>query len=242
MSKSSSMSLDKAHEPLMEVVAAGIAHEVRNPLNALQISLRILEQELHERIPDRAAHVFTVLGSIADEIRHLDEFVAEFLRFARPPRLKLERVPLRPLLTDLASFIAPQCASKQVSLHLSLERGASSLVADSFQLKRAILNLVLNALDATPSGGDIVIETGGGERAGELTIEVRDTGEGIPEALEAQVFDLFFTTREGGTGLGLPIAARIVRDHGGRLELRSEVGRGTRAILWLPLRPSSAVT
>ena len=223
----------------MEVVAAGIAHEVRNPLNAIQISLGILEEELHERIPDRGAHVFSVLGSIAAEIRHLDEFVAEFLRFARPPRLKLERVPLRPLLTDLASFIAPQCASKQVSLHLSLGQGTSSLVADSFQLKRAILNLILNALDATPPGGDIVIETGGGDRAGELTIEVRDSGEGIPESLAKEVFGLFFTTREGGTGLGLPIAARIIRDHGGRLELRSEVGRGTRAILWLPLRSSS---
>src|SRR5260370_39551363 len=94
---------------LIEPLAAGFAHEVRNPLNSLQINVAILEQELLALLPDREAHLFTVLRKIAGEIKRLDDFVSEFLRFARPPRLNVERVPVRPLLTDLPAFITPAC-------------------------------------------------------------------------------------------------------------------------------------
>ena len=104
---------------LVEAIAAGIAHEVRNPLNALQINLGILEQELSEIVPDRSSHVFEVIGKIAGELRSLDNFVTEFLRFARPPRPTLEPVAVRPLLADLVTFIGPECARKGVSLSLA---------------------------------------------------------------------------------------------------------------------------
>ena len=112
--------------PLAESIAAGVAHEVRNPLNSVQINLSILEQELSEIVPDRDAHVFEVLRKIAGEIKRLDDFVSEFLRFARPPRLNVEPSPVRPLITDLAAFIAPECSKKGVaSLDLDL-RGPES--------------------------------------------------------------------------------------------------------------------
>jgi signal transduction histidine kinase len=221
---------------LMEALAAGIAHEVRNPLNALQINLRILEEELHEVIADRGAHVYLVLAKIANEVASLDNFVSEFLRFARPPRLKREPLHVRSMLTDLATFLSPELAKKGVALRLSLERGPALASADSFQLKHAVLNLVLNAAQATPPGGEISLETGGdGAR---LSIEVTDTGEGIDADKLPRVFDVFFTTREGGTGLGLPIARRIVEEHGGTLALSSRPGRGTTARIELPVRAS----
>ena len=221
----------------MEAVAAGIAHEVRNPLNALQINLRILEEELAARIPDRGERVYAVLATIGNELASLDDFVAEFLRYARPPRLRPEVVQVKALLADLTGFIAPEVERANLRLALSLERGPSFITADNFQLKHAILNLILNAVQATPAGGTITVETGAvGDR---LAIEVRDTGEGIdPDKLE-QVFEAFFTMREGGTGLGLPIARRIVEEHGGTLTLSSEPGRGTRARILLPVRPES---
>lgn len=230
-------SADDSQRPLVDVemMAAGIAHEVRNPLNALQINLSILEQELSEHIPDKSSHVFQVVGKIANELRSLDNFVTEFLRYARPPRLKLEPVPVRPLLTDLATFIGPECAKKGVSLSVSGERGPGTVLADGFQLKHAVLNLVLNALQSTPAGGSISIETEGD--AGRLDIVVRDTGEGIAQEFLGRVFDVFFTTREGGTGLGLPIARRIVEGHGGTLQVQSRLGEGTRATLSLRVRP-----
>jgi two-component system, NtrC family, sensor kinase len=205
---------------------------VRNPLNALQINLGILEQELSEIVPDRSRHVFEVIGRIAGELRSLDNFVTEFLRFARPPRPKLEPVAVRALLADLATFIGPECARKGVSLSLAVEGGPETVAADGFQLKHAVLNLVLNALQATAGGGSITIRTGGDPER--LTITVRDTGEGIAEETLCRVFEAFFTTREGGTGLGLPIARRIVEAHGGTLAVRSRVGEGTVARISLP--------
>jgi signal transduction histidine kinase len=229
------MAAPKAEDlPLMEAVAAGIAHEVRNPLNALQINIRILEQELSEVLPDRTARVYSVLSKIANEVASLDNFVAEFLRFARPPRLKVELIQVKALLSDLTTFLAPEFTKKNVRMSLALEKGPSFVSADNFQLKHAVLNLVLNALQATPAGGSITIETGQDEEF--LTIDVRDTGEGIPTDKLERVFDVFFTTREGGTGLGLPIARRIVEQHGGTLGLTSSPRAGTTARILLPVR------
>jgi signal transduction histidine kinase len=123
-----------------------------------------------------------------------------------------------------------------VSLSRAGEGGPATAVADSFQLKHAVLNLVLNALQATPAGGAVAIDVRG--REGRLEVVVRDTGEGIPEEALPRVFDVFFTTREGGTGLGLPIARRIAEAHGGTLVLRSRPGAGTEAILGLPASPA----
>jgi signal transduction histidine kinase len=218
--------------PLVEAIAAGIAHEVRNPLNALQINLEILEEEISEIVPDRNSHVFEVIGKIAGELRSLDNFVTEFLRFARPPRLNRQPVAVRLLLADLVTFVGPECSRKGVSVSLAVEGGPETVVVDAFQLKHAVLNLVLNALQATPKGGAIAIETGGHDRA--LEIRVRDSGEGMSEGVLPRAFDAFFTTREGGTGLGLPIARRIVEAHGGRLVLQSREGEGTLATLSLP--------
>ncbi len=220
--------------PLIEALAAGIAHEVRNPLNALQINLRILEQELGELVADRGAHVYAVLAKISNEVASLDHFVSEFLRFARPPRLKLETVQVKLLLADLGNFLAPEAEKKGVRLALALDRGPAFVAADNFQLKHAVLNLVLNALQATPPGGTVTIETMKADDG--LAIEVRDTGDGIPADKLDRVFDVFFTMREGGTGLGLPIARRIVEGHGGTLALASRPGAGTTARIVLPLR------
>ncbi len=222
----------------LEAIAAGIAHEVRNPLNALRINLTILEQELSEILPDRSRHVYEVIARIAGELRSLDDFVTEFLRYAGPPRLRRDRVIVRALLEDLATFISPECASKGVALSLSVEQGPEAAFADGFQLKHALLNLVLNAVQATPAGGTIVITTGGSLR--ELEITVADTGEGIPADVLPRAFEAFFTTREGGTGLGLPIARRIVEAHGGRLAIESHAGRGTVARISLPTTPPAA--
>ncbi len=221
---------------LIEEVAAGIAHEVRNPLNALQINLQILEQELRDLVPDRGAHVYAVLHKISNELSNLDNFVSEFLRYARPPRLKIERLPIRELLTDLVTFLEPAFGARKVALRLATTREPRIIHADSFQLKHAILNLLLNALQATAPGGSVVITTD--TDRGRLSIDVRDSGEGIPADKLERVFDVFFTMREGGTGLGLPISRRIIDEHGGSLTLSSEAGRGTTARILLPLQAS----
>jgi two-component system, NtrC family, sensor histidine kinase HydH len=225
-----------ANEPqkpagLIETVAAGVAHEVRNPLNSVQINLSILRDELADLDPERHERVFAVLAKIGAEIKRLDDFVSEFLRFARPPRPNVEYLPVRPLVSDLATFMRPECSKKGVALELDLG-GADTARVDGFQLKQAILNLVLNALQATPPGGRIVVRTGGDDRG--LAIAVSDDGEGMSPETKEHAFTPFFTTREDGTGLGLPLVRRIVEQHGGFVELASTLGEGTTVTMVLP--------
>jgi len=223
-----------AHErtpELIETLAAGIAHEVRNPLNSVQINLSILEQELGELLPDRGAHPFAVLRKIASEIKRLDDFVSEFLRFARPPRLNPERVSVRSLMSDLAAFIAPECAKKGVRLDLRLD-GPEFARLDGFQLKQAVLNLVLNALQATPEGGHVRVRTGGDEAC--LVVAVVDDGEGMTPETRDKAFTPFFTTREEGTGLGLPLVLRVAEEHGGSVDIATAPGQGTTVTMSLP--------
>ena len=224
------------HDPtpeLIETLAAGVAHEVRNPLNSVQINLSILEQELSELVADRQAHVFAVLSKIATEIKRLDDFVSEFLRFARPPKLNIERLPVRLLLADLATFMTPECSKKGVALSLDLG-GPEAARVDGFQLKHAILNLVLNALRATGAGGHVVLRTSGDSRR--LEVSVSDDGEGMSPETREKAFTPFFTTREEGTGLGLPLVRRIVEQHGGSVGISSTVGEGTTVTMVFPDR------
>lgn len=216
---------------LIETLAAGVAHEVRNPLNSVQINLTILEQELQALLPDRQSHVFAVLGKIAGEIKRLDDFVSEFLRFARAPRLNLERLAVRPLLTDLVAFMTPECSKKGVALSLELS-GPESAWVDGFQLKQAVLNLVLNALEATPADGHVVVRASGERRR--FVVEVIDDGEGMSPDVKDKALTPFFTTREEGTGLGLALVRRIVEQHGGSVDLSSRRGAGTTVTLVFP--------
>jgi signal transduction histidine kinase len=226
------METESRREPgLIETLAAGVAHEVRNPLNSVQINLSILEQELSELVADRDAHVFTVLAKIAGEIKRLDDFVSEFLRFARSPRLNVERLPVRPLVADLVDFITPEYSRKRVSLGLELG-GPETARVDGFQLKQAILNLLLNALQATPAGGNVVLRVSGDP--GRLEVAVRDDGAGMSAETREKAFTPFFTTREEGTGLGLALVRRIAEQHGGSVAISSALGEGTTVTLVFP--------
>jgi signal transduction histidine kinase len=226
------VSTEPPHEAgLIETLAAGIAHEVRNPLNSLQINVGILEQELLELLPDRHVHAFTLLQKISGEIKRLDDFVSEFLRFARPPKLNVERLPVRPLIADLVAFLGPECSKKGVGLDADL-RGPDTAMVDGFQLKQAVLNLVLNALQSTPKGGHVVVRTSGDKKR--FVIAVADDGEGMSPEVKQKAFTPFFTTREDGTGLGLPLVSRIVQEHGGSVEISSAPDEGTTVTLVFP--------
>jgi two-component system sensor histidine kinase HydH/two-component system sensor histidine kinase AtoS len=221
-------------DAFMADVAVGIAHEVRNPLNAVQINLRILEEELGRLVPDRSAAPHEIVKKIASELQSLDDFVAEFLRFARPPRPRLESVPIRSLLLELAAFVEPECRRHEVTLVVRPAEQPATITCDPTLVKHALLNLVLNALHACASAGSHRIEISTRAEDGAVALVVRDDGTGIPPEILPRVFDAFFTTQAGGTGLGLPIARRIAEDHGGTLQLSSPPGGGTVATLLLP--------
>jgi signal transduction histidine kinase len=231
---------------------AGVTHEVRNPLNAMAIHLELVRehlrrQQLHSRIP-----AGTVLGLdagseptsdlegarehidvISSEIRRLDEVITGFVRFIHPEKLQMEPVNVNALINEVIALVEPDVRRNGVVCRAEISSGLPELRADPALLRQALLNLALNGCQAMPHGGKLTMgATQGKDRRIALTIE--DTGIGIPaEALE-KIFDLYFTTKPKGSGLGLSIVYRVAQLHGGEIEVQSTEGRGTSFRLLIP--------
>ena len=246
-------------------LSAGVAHEVKNPLNAMMIHLELLRNKLtslnrprrpaeqghnaaspaaagaasavaRARVQDEAIEVSPALehvAIIADEIHRLDQVVQGFLKFTRPEDLKLQVIGLDTLLDEVAHVIGPEAEKSGVAVVVHCPRDVPDLRGDPGMLRQAFLNLALNACQAMPAGGTLRMSCTPANRR-RIEISVEDTGVGIePEHLE-KIFDLYFTTKEQGSGIGLSMVYRIVQMHDGDIEVESTPGRGTRFRLLLP--------
>jgi PAS domain S-box-containing protein len=211
-------------------ITAGVAHEVKNPLNSMRLWLENLKEALPADADDSARQAVHVLDS---EIDRLDAVVKRFLDFSRPMDVRLEPTQLANLLREVLEVATPQLEKSNVQVAQLLPIGIPEVFVDRALLKQAVLNLVLNAVDAMPGGGQLQLTL---SRRGEMAeITVTDTGKGIPLELRQKVFQLFFTTRPGGSGIGLASTFRIVQLHNGSIDFTSEVGRGTTFRIELPL-------
>jgi signal transduction histidine kinase len=217
----------------LETVSAKVAHEIRNPL----VSIKGLVQLLAKGAAERDVKRFEVVLS---EVERLESIVKDYLSFARPiESLKPVDMDLSRLLVELAAVVEPQATPQGVKLRVTAAENLR-VHADEIRLRQALLNLVLNALEATPSGGSVEISGRQAEQKAEVV--VRDSGRGMAADVLARVGTAFFTTRERGTGLGVAIARGIVEQHGGSMRFESEPGRGTTVTAQLPLEPRAAVT
>jgi signal transduction histidine kinase len=229
---------------------AGVAHEVKNPLNAMTIHLELLKQKLARQPaiagagPDPGPRIVgSGLGSppdvtkhvdiIGKEIRRLDEVLNGFLKFARPDELKLQPVRLSSLISDIQTSVAPEATRRHVTMKVECPESLPEINADPGMLSQALLNLALNACQAMPDGGTLKISCRTAPRR-RLEIDVEDTGIGIPPENLGRIFDLYFTTKEKGSGIGLSMVYRIVQLHDGEVEVQSTPGRGTRFRLTFP--------
>ena len=231
------------HEKLASLgtLAAGVAHEIRNPLTAINVRLHSLNKSLAPNSSEQED-----AAVIGHEIQRLERIVQEFLQFARPAEPKFLTVSADSLLTRMQTLCGPQL--EKTSIQFKLESVPDIWVrVDPHQIEQVLINLIQNAVESMEGGGTITLRartsTGRIEsRARPVVIlEVSDTGKGIPPEVQKRMFDPFFTTKEEGTGLGLAIAARIVEKHGSALECRSEVNRGTTFALLLPHTKSEAI-
>jgi signal transduction histidine kinase len=202
-------------------LAAGLAHEVRNPLNSALLQLAVLERRIRKSQQD-PQKLLSVTGLVKDEIARLDRLVSEFLEFARPRPLELSTTPVNELVRGVVELVALAADEQHVDLKTDLDSCAGNISVEPERLRQVLLNLFQNSLDAMPQGGALTIRTHGPDPSGYVHIEVHDTGPGFPE--DAPVFDAFHTTKEKGTGLGLAIAHRIVTEHGGQIHVRSAPG------------------
>ncbi len=221
-----------SREQEQQMMLSGIAHEVRNPLGGIALFAGLLSEEL-AGAPDKRAYV----EKIQRELEHLARLVEDFLNYAREPRLDRQPIDLATLFEGLADLMAPELMKKRQALNIDLPRDAAKgvcppLLADEALLRRALLNLLRNASQATPECGHIAL--GALRRGKSLILYVQDDGPGLAKDVEAQMLTPFFTTKEKGIGLGLSLAARFVAAHGGTLRLRP-TDRGARFEIDLPL-------
>jgi PAS domain S-box-containing protein len=211
-------------------LTAGVAHEVKNPLNSMRLWLENLKESLPEDPDSGTQQAVQVLDK---EIDRLDAVVKRFLDFARPMDVRLEATQLGDLLREVLEVAQPQMDRAKVQVAQLLPIDVPEVYADRALLNQAVLNLVLNAIEAMPEGGQLTIVL---SRRGEIAeIAVGDTGKGIPPENRQKIFQLFFTTRPGGSGIGLASTFRIVQLHNGSISFTSEVGRGTTFRIELPL-------
>ncbi len=215
-------------------LAAGVAHSIRNPLTSVKMRLFSMERTL--RLSSHQREDFEV---ISEEIRHIDSIVRTFLEFSRPPKLKMQKVSPSDVVDSALQLLRHRLESYGVVVKLERENRLPEIWTDPEQLREVLANLLVNACEAMMGGGFITIqeEEGVAEPWGQVVIiKVSDTGPGIPESIQEKVFQPFFSTKEEGTGLGLSIATRIMEDHGGRLEVKSQEDAGTTFIITLPFR------
>jgi signal transduction histidine kinase len=215
-------------------LAAGVAHEIRNPLTAIRARLFTLQKTLAKGTP---AHEDALV--IRNEIERLNRIVTDFLQLARPAEPRLVPVIGEALLHEVRDLFAPQCERQNIELKIDPVNGAQ-FFADPQQMKQVLINLIQNAADSIEVDGVITLRARHDtrrlhEQTREVVVlEVADTGAGIPPEIQKRLFDPFFSTKKGGTGLGLSIAAQIVDNHHGKLEIQTEAGHGTTFAIVLP--------
>jgi len=211
-------------------ITAGVAHEVKNPLNSMRLWLENLKESLPAEADGASQQAVQVLDK---EIDRLDAVVKRFLDFTRPMDIRLEATQLAELLREVLEVAQPQLQKSNIQLAQLLPIDVPQVYVDRALLKQAVLNLVLNAAEAMPSGGQLRLVLSRRGEAAEIT--VGDTGKGIPPENRQKIFQLFFTTRPGGSGIGLASTFRIVQLLNGSIDFTSEVGRGTTFRIELPL-------
>lgn len=214
------------------LLAAGVAHELGNPLNSLTIHLQLLERRLR-KMGAKGDGLREHLEVATTEIKRLDFIIGQFLAAIRPTKPQMQRVQLGELLTECLRFLKPELDQAKVKVKLELRADLPAMPLDANQMKQAFYNLIRNACQAMPKGGTLTI--GGSFTDFEVNITFEDTGKGINPEQMGKLFQPFSTTRSTGTGLGLLIVRRIIREHGGEIDIESREGRGTCVKLWLPL-------
>ena len=240
----------------LTLLAASVAHEIGNPLNALHIHLQLIEREVKKlkagagnskllsraRLKNSAAETDAMeagkrleqyLEVAKGEINRLDYIVTQFLGAIRPAPLQLKISSLNDVVEKTLGLLRPEIENRGITVKTKLARHLTAMPVDATQLQQVLVNLVKNATQAMTTGGTLTLQTG--ETSDGVWLSVADTGGGIPQEQINRIFEPFYTTKKKGTGLGLMIVQRIIRAHNGRIELESNVGRGTTFRIWLPL-------
>ena len=214
-------------------LTAGLAHEIKNPLSTITLNLQLLEEDWQEPQTPKERRTLKRLQTLGRETRRLTRLLEDFLRYARTQDIEPTDCDLNAVLRDVLDFMAPQTARQRIETRAVLDPALPAVQADPQRIRQALLNLVLNARDAMPDGGELLVAT---RRDGDcVQIDITDTGVGVPDHHLGKLFNVYFSTKQGGSGLGLPAAQRIIELHGGTIGVESEVHKGTHFAVRLPV-------
>jgi len=219
-------------EGALELLARRMAHELRNPLNTLGLNLELLEDELEELPEESKEEASDIISILQKQVIRLSEIVETYREVAKMPPLNLEEHDIKRIVTDLAHFFKGEALSKGIVIKVECNEDVPNLLIDANYIRETILNLILNAIEAMPKGGklNIILEV----KDDQVFIHVKDTGMGIKKEKQKVIFDLGYTTKKGGSGIGLSLVKHIVEQHGGKVFLESEPLKGTTFTLQLP--------
>ncbi|MCK5250478.1 MAG: PAS domain-containing protein [Spirochaetaceae bacterium] len=219
----------------LTTMAAGVAHEIKNPLASMSIHLQLMRRQMHGEYasPEELQESLEILE---EETERLNNIVSDYLFAVRPQDSRPLPADINALITELVQFLRYEMEDAHVRVLALLDKSIPSIPLDEGAMKRALLNLIKNAITAMPEGGELRLQT---RRDGDnVLIEVSDTGVGIPEELHGKIFEPYFTTRDTGSGLGLTVVYKVVREHGGDLHMDSQPGRGTTFRISIPVPQS----
>ena len=222
----------KAQYAEIAQLAGGLAHEIRNPLSTMSLNLDLLAEDFQKPETPRDRRVQQKIDRIRRETHRLHNILEDFLRFARVQELRLEPADLNEVVDDLRDFCEPQAATKNIVIRTQYAGDLPPVRLDVELFKQALLNLMLNAEHAMPDGGELILKTR--RDGGYNVLELIDTGLGMSDEVRSRIFDAFYSTRPGGSGLGLPTTRKIVEAHAGTIAVDSEQGKGSQFILRLP--------
>jgi len=213
-------------------LAGGLAHEIKNPLSTLNIYLQLLQEELESMTGTNSKRVHMKTQVLQKEVQRLEQILNDFLRFARGQKLELKDHDMNEILDEVADFVTPEIKQKKILILKSYDADLPQCRLDSNLIKQAILNIIINAEQAMGNGGELMIRTSKDKKY--IQIDITDTGPGIPKDIIDKIFQVYFSTKKTGTGLGLPTAKRIIEDHRGTISVQSEEGKGTNFSIKLP--------
>ncbi len=230
--ESAAQSIESERLRAVTLLAAGVAHEIGNPLNSLHIHLQLIERAISRPEGARAAELAELVRVARTEVERLDRIITEFLQAVRPVKPKLESADFAQLLREALEFLGPELSDRRILVETEIPDDVPTVRVDRGQIRQMLFNVIKNAAEAMSGGGVLRVTVGSTDRF--VRCSIRDTGPGMSAEQLSRMFEPYYTTKPGGSGLGMMIVQRIVRDHAGEIEIHSEPGGGTAVTVYLP--------